>query len=604
MLPFVLLALLEVGLRIASYGGETPLFEAPEVLRGDYLVPGQNVGRRYFPRERFPPSPPGDAFLAVKPAHSMRLFVMGESSAAGFPFPANGTFSRVLGDALSDILPSDTVEVVNLGMAATNSYTIADLADEVLEQKPDGILIYGGHNEYYGALGAGSTESLGSFPGFVRLYLNLQRFKTLLLMRNAINATMGVMRGEATAVQSELDASRMESVVRDQRITLGGETYRRGVRQYDSNLRSAIGKFRRAGVPVFIGSTPANLRDLRPFGSLRAPLDSSASAVFDSAKAGLARGDSVSASRQFALARDLDLVRFRAPSEFQPLLKRIAAEMGAVYVPAAEAFSSDAAYGIPGNDLFLEHVHPNQRGYVILAKAYFDAIEKAGFLGRQSDIARLASWDEYARRMRLTDLDQRMAYHTVRTVTTRWPFVPPAAQLDYRGTYRPVNLLDSIAFAASRGAMPWATAKAMMGGAYTARGETDRAVAEYEGLIRDQPRIELAHRLAGRALLAANQPERARPFLETAFSLSPTGFTAYSLGVIAMQQRDPARGIPLLERALKLTPDMPPALYQLSLAYAVNRDIERARALALRLAQVEPRFPGLAEWLTTLGIVR
>ena len=28
-------------------------------------------------------------------------------------------------------------------------------------QEPDAVLIYAGHNEYYGALGVGSTESLG-----------------------------------------------------------------------------------------------------------------------------------------------------------------------------------------------------------------------------------------------------------------------------------------------------------------------------------------------------------------------------------------------------------------------------------------------------------
>ena len=168
-LPFVLLGLLEAGLRVGGYGGDMSAFEVPAALRGAYKVPGENVGRRYFPQERFPPSPPGDAFLVNKPAHSLRIFVLGESSAAGFPYPPNGTFARVLRDALTDVLPHDTVEVVNMGMAATNSYTIVDLAGDVIDQKPDAVIIYGGHNEYYGALGAGSTESLGPIPGFVRL---------------------------------------------------------------------------------------------------------------------------------------------------------------------------------------------------------------------------------------------------------------------------------------------------------------------------------------------------------------------------------------------------------------------------------------------------
>nr|MDQ3081829.1 SGNH/GDSL hydrolase family protein [Gemmatimonadota bacterium] len=190
-LPFVLFAILEMGLRAADYGGDMPAFEAA-ASSPSLRVPSSRLGRRYFPREQYPPSPPGDLFLASKPANSMRIFVLGESSTAGFPYSANGTFSRLLRDVLTDVLPDDTVEVVNLGMAATNSYTIADLADEVVAEHPDAVMIYGGHNEYYGALGAGSTESLGSFPGIVRIYLKLQHLKTFLLLRNASNAVVSL----------------------------------------------------------------------------------------------------------------------------------------------------------------------------------------------------------------------------------------------------------------------------------------------------------------------------------------------------------------------------------------------------------------------------
>ena len=207
--PFILLLSLELGLRAGKYGGDMSAFEVPPILNGLYKIPGENVGKRYFPQERFPPSPPGDPFLINKPAHSMRIFVLGESSAAGFPYPSNGTFARVLRDALSDVLTGDTVEVINMGMAATNSYTIANLAGDIVEQKPDAVIIYGGHNEYYGALGAGSTESLGSYPSFVRLYLNLQRFRTFLLLRNTTNKVLSLFRGGRSTQDIEADATRM-----------------------------------------------------------------------------------------------------------------------------------------------------------------------------------------------------------------------------------------------------------------------------------------------------------------------------------------------------------------------------------------------------------
>jgi hypothetical protein len=40
-----------------------------------------------------------------------------------------------------------------------NSYTFYDKIDEILKEDPDAILIYAGHNEFYGELGIGSSKS-------------------------------------------------------------------------------------------------------------------------------------------------------------------------------------------------------------------------------------------------------------------------------------------------------------------------------------------------------------------------------------------------------------------------------------------------------------
>ena len=108
-------------------------------------VSGRNrgVARRWF-AARVASRPMPEPFATRKAARSYRVFVLGESSTAGFPYPRNGTFSRVLRDMLRDVLPEDSVEVVNLGMAATNSYALADIASEVLAQSPDAVVIYAG----------------------------------------------------------------------------------------------------------------------------------------------------------------------------------------------------------------------------------------------------------------------------------------------------------------------------------------------------------------------------------------------------------------------------------------------------------------------------
>src|SRR3954464_7636157 len=116
--PFLLLALLEGGLRVLHYQGDLSLFTAMANVDPKYLGVNERVARRYFTSVKTVPTPPTDLFLRVKPTRAFRVFVLGESSAAGFPYGYNGTFSRVVRDALQDVLPDDTVEVVNLGIAA------------------------------------------------------------------------------------------------------------------------------------------------------------------------------------------------------------------------------------------------------------------------------------------------------------------------------------------------------------------------------------------------------------------------------------------------------------------------------------------------------
>lgn len=278
--PLLLFGAVEVGLRIANYRGDLSLFTSVPNVDHKYLGVNPSLASRYFARVRIVPTPPTDLFLRSKPARGFRIFVLGESSAAGFPYGYNGTFSRVVRDALRDVLPHDTVEVVNLGISAVTTYALYDMVDEILSQQPDAVLIYAGHNEFYGALGAGSTETVGAFPAFVRGYLGLQRrFKTVVLARDlALRLTA---LGGAPADSSR---SLMQQMVREELIPLGSPTYERGARQFRENLQAMLRRFKEAAVPVFVASLTSNLRDQPPFRSLARDSLPAAKQVFDDAR--------------------------------------------------------------------------------------------------------------------------------------------------------------------------------------------------------------------------------------------------------------------------------------------------------------------------------
>jgi lysophospholipase L1-like esterase len=597
--PLLLFGVAEVIARVAWPEGALPMFVTAPVGDGAYRVANRRVAHRWFAREAMPPAPMPEPFAAQKPARAFRVFVLGESSTAGFPYPRNGTFSRVLRDMLRDVLPDDSVEVINLGIAATNTYALVDIANEVLEQSPDAVLIYAGHNEYYGAFGAASTENVVvSSPAVKRAYLWLLRSRLVLALRDVLQNARTADSGR------EQDApSLMETLARNREVPLDGETYRRGVEQFEANLTRVTRVFRDEGVPVFIGSLASNLRDQPPLAARANRGPARAEGAYLEARHALATGNATLAQLMFARARDLDVVRFRAPTEFNQVIERVTKRTGAVYVAIAEAAAREAPGGVPGDEFFLEHVHPNRAGYAAIARVFFESMRDAGFAGRPAQLERLRSPGEYVAGMELTAFDERIVRHTVRTLTTRWPFVPITRRNDYRSTYRPVDLFDSLAFAVSRGAT-WEAAKVQLAAGYERLGQFELAAAEYRGLVRDAPFFEEPLRLLARALLAGGKEREAEHALERALRLQPTTQAANTLAEIALRRRDLPRGISLLRQSLSLEPNQPEALHQLSLAYGLAGDVANARATALRLQQLSPGFPGLAQWLQSLGLGR
>lgn len=87
-------------LRLVRYGGDSRLFVTAPIERA-FADLQREFGRPYFPYLAKVPKPSWDAFLKDKPANGVRLFVLGGSTAAGFPYGNNLMFSRILNDAVA-----------------------------------------------------------------------------------------------------------------------------------------------------------------------------------------------------------------------------------------------------------------------------------------------------------------------------------------------------------------------------------------------------------------------------------------------------------------------------------------------------------------------
>lgn len=595
-IPILFFLILEIVLRSVNYMGNTDLFIDPEVPDKEYLMPNPNFAARYFFYTKTVPNPSTDFFLQNKPEDGFRVIAMGGSSAAGYPYGFNGTYSRIVKDVLQDAMPDKTVEVVNVGISAISSYTLFDQVDEVIEQQPDAVLIYAGHNEFYGALGVGSNENLGAFPGFVRFYLKLQRFKTFMLLRTMIVDSGKWFAETFSGEEIDQSATLMERIVNSRSIELGSPQFELAMLQFESNLSTIVEKFGAQGIPVFLGSVASNLKDHAPFVNITDGEQPQAQTIFDEANARLEDEDYETALSNFTLAKDLDGLKFRAPSQINTIIESTANENDHVsYVASKEELERYTENGIIGFDLMLEHLHPNQHGYFLIGKAFSEAILD------DLNIAPAFDLNSYKDRMQFSEFDQRVGFHRVAILKQSFPFVLGEKPTPYFLDYKPINAADSLALRTVHSNKNWDESKVELGDMYQKQGRYPEALLEYKGLMRNQPWNESPYIFAARIYLDANDFANAQPLLLKAYELFPDdAFTTKMLGAIEVQNGNPQKGIEYLEASRAINPNDPQMLYNLSGAYGTNRQFDEALEIANQVIQLNPNFPGIQAWKNQL----
>ncbi len=631
LIPVLFFVLLEGGLRLGGYGDDYPLFVPVEEHHG-YLVQNREVARRYFAQQASVPNSIGDFFRAEKTDRVFRIFVQGGSSAAGYPFYHGGAFSRMLQQRLQQTFPERDIEVVNTAMAAVNSYTLLDFADEIIAHRPDLVLIYAGHNEYYGALGVGSAESLGQFRGVVNAALTLRRFRTVQLLRNLLAKGAGLFAGRGAGEQPS--STLMARMVGEQTIPYGSAVYERGLDQFRGNLSDLLAKYDAAGIPVFVGTLASNERDRPPFvnihveGRDEAEEDAQVRAgmqalergelhtalmtfneltEFDSLAAnayfGLGRAEEVSgnmdaARAAYLAAKDRDGLRFRAPEAFNRIIRETAVAHGATVVEVQDAIRRRAPHGIIGHEHMLEHLHPTLDGYFLIADAFYDALQENGVIG---DWSGAVAEDEARSERLVTPVDSTVGMLRVKRLTSEWPFQPRGTVNRGLDTLTLRTPVDSVAWALYRGETTWLEATDRLNAYYVDRGDLHGALMTQFAVIQEYPLLAAPYGMAGNLLMKAGRPAEAEAYYQAALDRDSTATYALGmLGALRLRAGNRDEAIRLLERAIRSDPANTQALYNLSGAYATSGRYADARRTTETLLRLQPDHADARRLLASL----
>lgn len=634
LVPVLFFALLEGGLRLAGYGDDYPLF-VPVPGAPDYLMQNRDVARRYFTRQARVPTGLNDVFRVHPDSGTVRLFVQGGSSAAGYPYYFGGSFSRMLEQRLRQTFPDRPVEVVNTALAAVNTYTLLDFADEIIAAHPDAVLIYAGHNEFYGALGVGSAESLGRMRGLVNLYLRLRPLRLMQGLRALLEGVAGwFAQGDGGATPGR---TLMERMVGQQRIPLGAPLYRQGIEQFRGNLRDLLATYREAGVPVFIGTVASNERAFPPFISGHA--DGADTTAFEqalreakralheeryddagtaaeraihadtlSAEAYFVKARALDALHQYAAAReaylaakDRDELRFRASEEVNAIIREEAARAGAIVVETQAALAERARDGIIGSDLILEHLHPNITGYFVLSDAFYHALLASGLLGSPR---RYIPTPEARREVLTTAIDSLIGSFRLRQLMGSWPFQPPGVFDRTLDTLTARDPVERLALRVFRREQSWYDATRALRDRYLAEGRLHLALKATLALIQQYPFLPAPYASAGEILTRQRRYEEALAYYEAANDREESAGVHFMIGSIHLHQGQPGEAVSHLERALAMKPDDPDMALQLASAYVRLERYAAARRVLERVLRQDPANARAQALLSTLPDVQ
>jgi tetratricopeptide (TPR) repeat protein len=396
-----------------GFVSNVPLFVPEMNSDGRQILSTAANKQRHFNRQQF---------YKKKPTGTYRIFCLGGSTTYGRPYNDTTSFAGWLRELLPSADPRRRWEVINAGGISYASYRVARLMNELALYEPDLFIIYSGHNEF---LEERSYGALRDAPGAIKS-------TAAFLSRTRTWAAMSLLMKRMNVVSSSKP---------DQRVRLTGEVdtllenFGPAIYKRDDNLRDQILMHYRVSLKrmvhiaesvnadvIFV--TPAsNLKDFSPFKSqhtaglsesdrlrvensltnglelMRESRWSEALKILDEAlvidprfaelhyrrgKVLFALGQHERAKAAFRRARDEDVCPLRALSPMQETLAEVSRETGTPLVDFDDLVEQrllvEQGHRVPGEEYFLDHVHPTTEGNRMLAIRLVEAMSELGIL--------------------------------------------------------------------------------------------------------------------------------------------------------------------------------------------------------------------------------
>ncbi len=388
--PLLCVVLIEYGLRWNDVGQDPELVL---LARRDtsglihHLNPRVDVA--YCRDDLRGPEPRG--FVLPRPADLVRVIVVGASSVQGYPYPSELSFPRQMELVLQRQFGNRPIEVLNAGIVGLSTTPLVDIVDQCFAASPSVIVLYAGHNEFYDVGGVSTTAQVSP------LAIQLRKFR--------LGQVLSDFNASAEESAATGDSELLARLPTQYRIPVNSPAIGQAAETYRTNVTRIAELCAARDVPLLLCAPVCNLRAQSPlafqsqlaevsefeeiaksapgksenFDLLRKLVSEhpqNAILQFRLAQALESQHQEAEAAVAYSLARDMDPCRYRAPDAFAEILADVVAETGAstTFVDLRSIFARQSQHRVPGDDLFLEHVHFTLDGHSLAARSIARAI--------------------------------------------------------------------------------------------------------------------------------------------------------------------------------------------------------------------------------------
>lgn len=351
-------------------------------------------------------------FVMPKPDNVFRIIAFGGSTTYGRPYLMNTAFPEWLKQLLERYAPGKKYEVINAGGISYASYRVRRLMNEMIGYQPDLFIVYSGHNEFLEERTFAKVKNQSNLVRSIREVAHQSRIYSLL--------TRSLQRFNSDPSKTVLG----EDVAATLEAVGGPELYHRNltfrdgvVSQFRLSIESMVDLATTQQIPIVLSTLPVNLSGLSPFksepnntitpeqlqawneyfqqgssfildGNYTSALQAYQSAgQIDDGSALLAfrigqlleiNGQYSAAYKAYDQARQKDIVPLRALNEFNDIVRDVAKRNQVILADVEKMFIKVSPNGIPGWNLFADHVHPTLEGQQLVAWVILNALTEAG----------------------------------------------------------------------------------------------------------------------------------------------------------------------------------------------------------------------------------